>query len=511
LTDSVATCKDIYGFLDAVRQRSALPPLPDPEISNLQQIGWVDLLTADEYRALSTEVASLAAAQAALTAEQASRARLAAEVAADARRTHSILFRLEGHETQEKKLQRQAEDAEALRSSDTELAARVQAFDALLQKRSLLETAVPLGDRYVGLTGRGAVEARDLGVRLYRFSDQPLSAYWQEAQATRAELGDLAARGSSFVGALTPPLGGVDRSYVWAIAIGLAKRGSDIAAGARSYLEAYSAIGPLADNPENRLLSAEVLTALPTPVADAVPLLRQLDAEVRQLGVAKPSSLGVSSILLLGRRQDGTFATENLRAFLGMTRSFESAALLAILNRPVGDLSAKFLAARERFTGWGYEPSEDVELASAYLTLSDLPLDGLDTKLAIVSRGMARYLEYPLVAASILASIPVLEANETLNLLEEAYEIVGARAMPMEVPELICLAVRMIHGIRSETVGSLDTTATPAPADRLTYGASQRFLFVPVMVVHGSYYSTFSGVGGIHPGHVHFAGGALAG
>lgn len=149
-----------------------------------------------------------------------------------------------------------------------------------------------------------------------------------------------------------------------------------------------------------------------------------------------------------------------------------------------------------------------MELAASFLTLSDLPADGISTKLTILSRSLIAYLQYPLVASAILASIPVLEANETLNLLEHAYEIIGRRAMPMSQAELLCLAVRMIHGIRSETVGGLDTTATARPAG-FTYLPTQRFFFVPIVILHGSYYSTFGGFGGAHPGHLHAFGGGM--
>ncbi len=64
----------------------------------------------------------------------------------------------------------------------------------------------------------------------------------------------------------------------------------------------------------------------------------------------------------------------------------------------------------------------------------------------------------------------------------------------------------MVHGIRNELVGTLDATAAPTPAAASAprpgfYGP--RFFFMPVVIAHGGYYSTFSGVGGTHPGHVH--------
>jgi hypothetical protein len=84
--------------------------------------------------------------------------------------------------------------------------------------------------------------------------------------------------------------------------------------------------------------------------------------------------------------------------------------------------------------------------------------------------------------------------------------------MPLTQPELICLAVRMLHGIRAETVTGVDTTAVAAPAAaRMSYGWGPGMYFFPMLVVYGAYYSTFSGIEGAHPGHAHAAGGVAVG
>jgi hypothetical protein len=376
-----------------------------------------------------------------------------------------------------------------------------------------MDTMIPLGTGYVGLTGFGLVQSRDLGFRLYRLSDAPFTAYWDQAKQIRQEMDSLALGGQSYVTGLAGPLTGVDRSYLWAIGIGLAQIQPDPTKGGPAFLSAYTSLGTLSSNVENRLMSAEMLTTSPQPLDANLGALGQLDGEVRKAGVPKESSLGVASILLLGRRADGTYATENLTHFLQLTKSFESAALLAIVNRPYADMSQKFAQLRALFGAWGFAPSEDVELSSAYLSMSELPVDGINTKLAILSKGMGAYLQYPLVAASILASIPVLEANDTLNLLEQAYGIIGRTAGGLSQAELICLAVRMIHGIRSETITGVDSTATvvPAPVGAAYYAYGPRFFFVPIIIAHGAYFSTYSAFGGAHPGHAHFSGGGFTG
>jgi hypothetical protein len=215
--------------------------------------------------------------------------------------------------------------------------------------------------------------------------------------------------------------------------------------------------------------------------------------------------------MMFGRRFDGTFPTDNLVEFSKMTRSYESAAILSVLNVPSDQISGKFQQFKSLFNSWGYETSEDTELASAYLTISDLQRDDVKDKLSIILDALKNYLEYPVAAGAILASIPTLEANETLDLMEKAYSLLGSFATGLERSELISLAVRMIHGIKNELVKKLDPTAkimnTPV---QFTFGPSiLPFMYAPLIIAHTSYYSTFSGIGGAHPAHVHGVGGFM--
>jgi hypothetical protein len=508
----MADCQTVYDFLASVTRRSASPGGPDPDLPTLQQLGLVRLVSPAEYAQLTQNVATLAAARAQLGAEEAQRAALAGRLQEDAEKSHSILFHFEGKETREVVTQREAQDAAALQATTADVNARGQAIGQLVAQESLLATMQPYGGGYLALTSAGTLALRNLGVRLYRVSDVAFPTYWQQVQAVQQELNDTAVKSGRYVADLAPRLPGVDPTYLWSIAIGLAKRDGDPPRLEAAFLDAYTAVGALTHNAENRLMAAELVSVVPRSAAESLPVLTQLERDVRSAGVPKESSLGVAAVLLLGQRQDGTFATGNLPTFLALTHSYESAALLSIVNRPAADLQQKFLALRTMFGGWGFQPSEDTELSAAYLTLSDLPVEGISTKLSILSRGMATYLQYPLVASAVLASIPVLEANETLQLLEQAYGVIGRVAQGLRPPELITLAVRMVHGIRAETVTGLDATATVAPAAATGYYAyGPRFFFVPIFVAHGAYYSTYSAFGGAHPGHAHAFGGGFTG
>ena len=507
----MATCQDVYTFLTQVSNRSVSTTLPPADLATLQQLNLVQVVGANQYAQLSQDSQTLGSAQQSMAQKAAARAQLADQLRQEQDKTHSILFHLEGKEKQDAELQRVAQDQSTLQSEDSDLAAEEKEYDMNMGKRALLDTLTPYGGGYVGLTSLGAMSARDLGTRLYRVSDLQFAAYMGQTQEVDRELNDIANLSAQYFSALAAPLSSADRSYVWAISIGLAKREPDIQKGATGLLGAYAGLRDLAHNDENRLMAAEILAAGPRSIGDSLPLMKQLDGTVRHLGVSKQSSLGVAAILLLGQRADGTFATDNFATWLKTTPSFESAALMAIVNRPTDELGARFGSLRSMFGGWGFAPSDDTELSSAYLAVSDMPIDGISPKLAVLTRGLATYLQYPLVASAILASIPVLEANETLQLLEEAYEILGKRAMPLAQPELICLAVRMIHGIRAETVTGLDSTATavPAPPVNFHYMPGMWFFFVPVFVGHGAYFSTYSAMAGVHPAHVHAMGGAV--
>jgi len=508
----MTSCKDVYAFLNQVSAKNVTAPLGSSDTALLAQLNLIQMLTADQVHDLQDRVQSLAADQAALDQERRQRADLAENVEEETRSTHSILFHLEGKDKQAAKLQQENQDAARLKAVDGDLLQRQQQFGQLVAQRSLLDTITPCGDGFVGLTGLGALETRNLAIRLYRVSDTDFQTYWNQSQKITDDLTNLATGGAAYLARIQPYIAGAEKSNLWAISIGLAKNQPDTAQGTATFLNIYNTVQRLSNNVENRLLASEILFSLPQPLGEVYPTFLEIQRDVGKLNIPNESSLGVASILLLGRRGDGTIATPNLAQYLNYTRSYESAALLAIVNLPVPELGAKFQSIRAMFAGWGYQTSEDTELSAAYLATSEVPVEGISTKLAILAKGLSAYLAYPLVAASVLATISTLEANDTLNLLEHAYDIVGRRAMPMSQAELICLAVRMLHGIRNELVGPLDATAAVAPTAAAVSGVyGPRFFFVPIVLVNYGHFSTYSGIGGAHPGHVHGFGGGGGG
>ncbi len=497
------TTSQVASFLTQTSTRNVTSPLADADIASLEQLGLLQRMTADQMAAVRQQLATLEAERLNIDRDTAQRGIEAAQVEADTRHTHSVLFHLHGVDAQRADLERLDQEQAALRALDEDLAKHQQQFAQFLVQKSLVDQATPYAGGFVSITTAGRTALRDLNVRLYRVGDQEFSRYWEYAKQVDSELGRISYQAATLVGPLSTELATVERSYLWAVAIGMVKLEGDLQARYNAFLAALRSVASLSDNVEDRLMTAEIVSVLPTADPSPASLLGDLRRSVVDLGVPKEVALGVAAILLLGRRADGTFATDPLRTFLGKTRSYESAALLAIVNRPVEELSAKFDYLRSLYASWGYSASEDTELSSAYLASSELPTNSVAPKLAILARGLATYLMYPLVGASILASIPVLEANETLNLLEKAYEILGQRTGPMSQAELITLAIRLIHGLRVQSVDELDPTARAAPPSFSYAGVAPR-IWMPVWISHHVYFATFSGIGGAHAAHMHY-------
>jgi hypothetical protein len=134
----------------------------------------------------------------------------------------------------------------------------------------------------------------------------------------------------------------------------------------------------------------------------------------------------------------------------------------------------------------------------------------VEEKLKYIIEQLKNYLEYPLVAAAILASIPVFESHEVLDLMEKAVTLLSGYAADLERSELVTLAVRMIHGVRNEIVKQIDPAAKIAETPvQFNYPLHPGFFlwYYPIIVAYSSYHSTFSGMGGFHPAHSHGVGG----
>ena len=499
------------------------------------------MMQKEEYDQAGTEVADLTQMNEQLQNETAEERRTEAALEEDQKKTHSILFHFEGGQKRESELQKESVDRSTFNKDEADITQTDSKIAELIQKKSILDRMVPYDGKYLALTGLGVVTLNDLNIRNYRVSDREFSDFAEESRDTWAELRSIAESGNAYVSNIRTEFPKADLSQLWDVSIGLAKLQGDRNQIGVRFLLALGLLQHFKSTIENKMMAAEIMTSFrtnPSQMAAAATstttsgqqeddsdlqklaeTLVGLDKQIRHdENVPKQLSAGVAAIIMAGRKFDGTYPTDRFEEFSKMTKSSEAAAILSVINVPPDLLTSKFQSFRALFNSWGYQASEDTELASAYLaaylTIANLGPDDVKTKLSIIIDGLKTYLEYPLVAAAVLTSIPTLEANETIDLMEKAYNVIASYATGLERSELICLSVRMIHGIRNELVKDLDPTAKLADTPiQFTHPPSYMFFgyHAPLILAHSTYFATFSGIGGLHPAHVHGFGAGFAG
>jgi hypothetical protein len=516
-------CSATRAFLSQISDRQeSIAPVSSTDLDYLTTNGYLLRTSNEDHDKGVSEVAKLTQmvtqVQAASVAEEQAKAALGQ----DEQKEHSFLFHFEGRE-EKTELQGRIEDETAvLTREESELKSMETNVNSLIQEKSMIDRMVRYDGGYLSLTGLGTVILNDLNVRNYRVADQEFPDFLTEIKATYAELRSIADRAASCVNLASAghsesddddqgDSSGGSRSLLWGTAIGVAKLQGDAGQIGERFATAVNDLQRFDSTLPNKLMAAEVLTALGNQgLQNLESVLTDLDKQLRHLGVPKELSVGVAATIIAGRRFDGTYPTDRFTQFRGLTQSYEAAAILAVMNVPTDELTSKFQAFRSMFVSWGYMASEDTEISSAFLAIGELAVNEVQDKLKYIVEQLRNYLEYPLVAAAILASIPVFEAHEVLDLMEKAVTLLSAYAAGLERSELVALAVRMIHGVRNELVREIDPTARIAQTPiQFTYSPHPG-LFIwyhPVIVAYSAYHATFSGMGGFHPAHSHGVGG----
>jgi hypothetical protein len=513
-------CSVVRTFLSQVAGKSVSTRIPETDLDFLTTNGYVSVMQKEQYDAALAEVVNLAKANEELTREVDEERSARAVLEQDERRTRSIFFPFRAEDNQKAILARAESQRATLSKEEADVVEQQSRIRELLQKKSMTDRMVLYDGRYVALTGLGVITLNDLNVRNYRVAAMEFPDFIQERMATFSELRLIAHKGGFYVAVLDTEFPDVDLSQLWSVSIGLGKLQGDPNQISDRFLYSLEVVQQFKSNLENKMMAAEILTAsevnpAQTPASSDPQSLAEslvsLEDRVRHdADVPKELSVGVAATILLARRYDGTFPIDNLIQFSKVTLSSESAAILSVLDVPFDQTSNKFTQFKSLFNSWGYEESEDVDLASAYLTISDFTRDEVKDKMTIILDALKNYLEYPLVATAILTSVPTLEANETLDLMEKASTLLGTYAPSLERSELVSLSVRMIHGIKNELVKELDSTAritaTPIQFTHVPSIAFFRYR-MPLILAHSYYHSTFSRFGGAHPAHVHGFGG----
>jgi hypothetical protein len=494
--------------------------IPEADMDFLTTNGYVSLMQKEQYDEALAEISDLGKINEESMHERDEAESAKALLEEDERKTHSILFHFESKDKQKAELERVESQTKVVSKEEADVAEVDSKIKEHLQMKSMIDRMVQYDGRYISLTGLGVITLNDLNVRNYRVSETEFSDFIQERMATFSELRSIADKGNFYMSVLNNESPDADLSQLWSVSIGLGKLQGDPNQISERFLLSLDIVQQFKSNLENKMMAAEIMTAskintsqVPTnsDLQSLAESLVSLEEKARHdAHVPKELSVGVAATILFARRYDGTFPIDKLVEFSKMTLSSESAAILSVLDVPLDQISNKFTQFRSLFGSWGYEESEDTDLASAYLAISDFTRDEVKDKMTIILDALKNYLEYPLVATAILTSIATLEANETLDLMEKASTLLGTFAPSLERSELVSLSVRMIHGIKNELVKELDPTAKIAETPiQFTHVPSTVFFMylTPLILAHSYYHSTFSAFGGAHPAHVHGFGG----
>jgi hypothetical protein len=518
-------CAEVRTFLSQISSRTEPTPIPLGDLGYLCDNGYLVSTTTDDHDRAVVEVARLSQLTAQEDAEKESAAQAADALEQDEQKADSFSSHLEGSSERDALRQKIQDEMTTASGEGTQLSALEENVNALIMEKSTTDRMVAYGGGYLSLTDLGSVVLNDLNVRNYRVSDEQFSDFVTEIRSTYSELRSIADRATSYVGVLKSAPGGAEdwdddaddsdqqhqvQALLWSTAIGLGKLQGDTSQIAERVAQALYILVSFKSLPPNKLMAAEVMTALNRDPIDLATDLMNLDAQVRDQGVPKETSVGIAATLLAARRYDGNYPLDDFIEFHKATKSVAAASVLAVMNVPYADMSAKFQSFRDLFKSWGYTMSEDTEIASAFLAIGELEVGEVKDKMQYIVEQLKNYLEYPLIPAAVLASIPVFEAHEVLDLMEKAVTMLTGYLTGFERSEVVALAVRLIHGVRNEIVKQIDPTATVAETPiQFTYGSSPGLLrwYFPVVVVHSSYTSAFSGMGAFHPAHAHGLGG----
>jgi hypothetical protein len=501
-------CSVVRTFFSQIAGKTVSTRIPEDDMDFLRAKGYISVMQKEQYDAALAEISNLAKVNGELAREEAEERSARVLLEEGERKIHSIFFHLKSEEEQKAELERAERQRDVFSKEKADVIERESKIRELLQKKSMIDRMVPYDGKYVSLTGLGVITLNDLNVRNYRVSETEFSDFIQERMATFSELRTIAHKGGYYVSVLSNEYPRTELSELWSVSIGLGKLLGDPNQIVERFLLGLEMLQEFKSNLENKLMAAEIMTASklnPSQMSTNSDLqnlaesLKSLEDKARHdANVPKELSVGVAATILFARRYDGRFPIDKLVEFSKVTLFSESAAILSVLDVPFDQVHSKFLQFRYLFGSWGYSESEDTDLASAYLAISDFTQDEVKDKMNIILSALKNYLEYPLVA------------TESLDLMEKASTLLGNYAPSLERSELISLSVRMIHGIKNELVKSLDPTAKIAVTPiQFTYVPSILFFRyrTPLVLAHSYYHSTFSRFGGAHPAHVHGFGG----
>jgi hypothetical protein len=490
-------CNDVMTFLSQISAKSITASISDEDLNFLISNGCIGCLSKDEYKKLLDSVADLSKVTGELEELHTKEKTDEETFEQEEKKIHSIRFWFEAREKKEADRERAQEEDQLVSKDEETIHEKDAELQSLIRKKSTLDRQVLHGERYLSLTGAGVVMLHDLSIRNYRVGDTDFKTFIQETKATKMELQAIAERAANYYQAIetaianldTSPLAkesyeededydedeyrikskGVESSQLWAVSIGLAKLEGDPEKIKESFIQIINTLkGFNKSNLDSKLMAAETLLAAghAEDMSQNTNVLTTTDRQIRQsANVPEEISAGVTTTLFCGSNPG---ALTRFDEFLKITKSNTAAAVLSGSQETVEELSQKFESFKTIFDSWGYSPSEDTDLAAAYLAISPPNKEdesmpgkfryGTQEKMKEILDAIKADFEFPLVPAAILTSIQALSANELLDLMEKAVTILQSQEVSIgekvSVPlaselshsELASLAIRMIYG-----------------------------------------------------------------
>lgn len=476
-------CNDVMTALSQISAKSVNAPISEDVLKLLTTNGCIACLSKDEYEKLAASVESISPTiDRELEEEQKKEETDEETLARDEKKIHSIRFWFEGHEKKDIDRARIQTDEQLVSKDEEEIKEKGNELQALIQKKSILDRQVPCGEQYLSLTGTGTIMLHELTIRNYRVGDKDFGEFLHETKATEVELQAIAERANNYYSAIkaatsdmdTSPLAakerkdsyaaedddddddedeeeyrikskGAESSQLWAISIGLAKLEGDPDKIKENFIQMINALQKFNNsNLDSKLMAAETLVASGRNT-DSLEALTNVDGQIRQsANVPEKLSAGIAATIFCGANPDALTRFDDV--FSKATKSYAAAALLSISKEEQGDLSQKFDVFKSLFDLWGYSPSEDTDLASAYLAVSKISETDAREKTSVLANALKAEFGFPLVPAAILTSIRALSADELLDLAEKAASILQPFTVGLAHSELANLSIRMIYG-----------------------------------------------------------------
>src|SRR5467141_4420190 len=353
-------CSDARTFFSQIAGKSVSTQISPADLNYLSTSGYVTVMQKGDYDQAQADVATLAQMNQNLQNEM-----MADRVARDAlgqdeKKTHSILFHLKSGEERQAELQKVQQDSRELLKDEAEITATDSRIKQLILQKSTIDRMVAYYDQYVSLTGLGVIALGDLNIRNYRVMDNEFPNFIAEMKNTMAELRTIADQASSYESGLKKnvfqKVPQADFTQLWNVAVGLAKLQGDPNQIAQRFLLALDVLHHFDSTSDNKIMAAEIMTSLrPMNVStgdnsdlqNLSQSLKGLDNQLRHHAhVPKQLAAGVAATIMYGRKFDGSFPTDRFIQFSEMTKSFESAAILSVLNVPADQLAARFQSYR---------------------------------------------------------------------------------------------------------------------------------------------------------------------